>query len=84
MSYKYREETNGRQTDSYPVNTDDTLWIESNGVTLKDIIEAAKEKWPDVKFEDITMDAVHHHQYCIYYDLHDSSDYVDYIVLGLN
>lgn len=81
MSYRYRYEKDGRTTNCFPVDEDDTIWVESSGKTILDLIELAKEKWPDVPFEDISIDAVHHHQYNIYYDLHDSSDYVNYFVL---
>lgn len=80
--YKYRYEKDGGATNCFPENDETTLWIHS-GKTLQELIEAAQEKWPGVKFEDISIDTVHHHQYCIYYDQHDSSDYVDYFVLSV-
>lgn len=80
--YKYRYEQDGRMTNCFPVDEEDTMWVQS-GKTVKDLMELAKEKWPDIAFEDISIDSVHHHQYSIYYDLHDSSDYVDYLVLSV-
>lgn len=82
--YEYRYEKDGSITNCYPKDTDNTLWIEMYGdKTISDIIQCAKEKWPDKKFDEITMDSVNHHQYSIYYDLHDSSDYVQYLVLSV-
>lgn len=80
--YKYRYEKDGQMTNCFPEDEDDTMWVQS-GKTIKDLMELAKEKWPNVAFEDISIDSVNHHQYCIYYDLHDSSDYVDYLVLSV-
>lgn len=80
--YKYRYEKNGAATNCFPENDETTLWIHSSK-TLQEVIDAAQEKWPGVKFENISIEVEHHHQYCIYYDLHDSSDYVDYFVLSV-
>ena len=80
--YKYSYEKDGGATNCFPVDTENTMWVQS-GKQIKDLIELAQEKWPDVKFEDISIESVHHHQYCIHYDLHDSSDYVDYLVLNV-
>lgn len=80
--YKCRYENEGRTTNCFPVDEDDTMWIEK-GKTVKELMELAKIKWPDVEFEDINIDVVHHHQYSIYYDSYDSTDYVDYLVLSV-
>jgi hypothetical protein len=81
--YSYRYEKEGSTiTNCFPEDDETTMWLKSSS-NLQEVIEAAKEKWPDVQFEDISIDAVHHHQYSIYYDLHDNSDYVDYIVLNV-
>lgn len=81
--YKYRYEKEGSATNCFPENTDKTLWIRSNGTSVADLVLAARNKWPDVELEDIEITSEHHHQYCIYYDLHDASDYVDYLVLNI-
>lgn len=83
MTYEYRYEKDGDATHCFPVDTDNDLWIESCDKTLQDIIDAAKEKWPDAEFSHISVQAIKHHQYSIYYDLYDDSDYVDYVVLSL-
>lgn len=75
---------NGGQTDHFPEDTDVEMWIENNGgLTMQGMMDRCKEKWPDVPFSDIDIQPVHHHQYCIYYDLHDPSDYVDYLVFSI-
>lgn len=84
MSYEYRYEKDGGATHCFPVDTDKVLWIESSGKSLQDLIDSAKEKWPDVEFSKIDIQAIKHHQYSIYYDLYDDSDYVDYVVLSLD
>lgn len=84
MGYEYRYEKDGQSTNCYPKDTPNTLWIQMYGdKTLSDIILRAKEKWPEKDFSEITMDSVNHHQYNIYYDLHDYSDYVQYLVLSV-
>lgn len=82
MKFQYRDETNGSVVNRYPVDNDTTMWC-SGDIDLQTLINLAKEKWPDVEFSDIEVQSVNHHQYSIYYDLHDSSDYVQYIVLGI-
>lgn len=84
MGYEYEYQKNGSATNCFPKNTDSTLWLAMYGdKNIAELIHAAKTKWPDVEFEDITIDAVNHHQYNIYYDLHDYSDYVQYLVLSV-
>jgi hypothetical protein len=71
----------GGQVDRIPEDSDTEMWVENTGyLSLQDMINRCKAKWPNVDFEDISVEPRHHHQYCIYYDLHDSSDYVDYLV----
>lgn len=82
--YKYRYEKEGAMTNRFPVDDETTMWIPMHGdKSLSDIIDFAKEKWPDKDFSEITIDSENHHQYCIHYDLHDSSDYVQYLVLSV-
>ena len=82
MGYQYRYEKNGEATNCFPVDTSTELWIEMHGdKSILDLFERAKEKWPNKDFSEITMDVVNHHQYSIYYDLYDNSDYVQYLVL---
>lgn len=81
--HEFKYEERGGATDSIPVDNDKTMWLIGNQ-PVSFLMAKAKDKWPDVNFADINIEAVHHHQYCIYYDLHDSSDYVDYLVLSID
>lgn len=84
MGYEFRYEKDGQMTNCFPMDTATDMWIPLSGdKSLSEIIELAKEKWPEKDFSEITLDSVNHHQYCIYYDLHDSSDYVQYLVLSV-
>lgn len=71
--------------DNIPVETENDMWINTShaGFSLADILEKAKEKWPDVSLEDISIESVNHHEYAVGYDLYDSSDYVQYIYLSI-
>lgn len=69
------------ERNDFPEDTDTEIWIQSNSLSLQELFEHAKEKWPQAELGDIQIDAIHHHQYCVTYDLHDPSDYVDYTVL---
>lgn len=80
--YQYRYEKDGSVTNCFPVDTDTEIWIQAEGQSLQDLIVAACAKWPGVSVEDISVEVQHHHQYSIYYDLHDSSDYVNYFVIS--
>jgi hypothetical protein len=80
--YKFRQEKDGGSTNCYPVDDENTMWIQTSEITLAEIVGAYKSKWPDAEFYEISVTPYHHHQYSIYYDLHDSSDYVDYIILS--
>lgn len=76
---------NGMAYDEIPEDSESELWIEDLGgnISLSDLLNKAKDKWPDASLEDIAVSAVKHHQYNIYYDLYDPSDYVEYVVLNL-
>jgi hypothetical protein len=67
----------------HPVDTDNDMWL-SGYLSLSDILEKVKEKWPDANIEDVEISSVNHHEYSVGYDLYDSSDYVQYIYVSLN
>lgn len=70
--------------DSIPVDTEKDMWIDASlSLSLSDILEKAKEKWPDISLDDISIESVNHHQYCVGYDRYDSGDYVQYIYLSI-
>ena len=76
-------EKNGNH--QHPVDTENDMWLCGNcSISLADIIEKAQEKWHGVSLEDIELKAVNHHEYCVGYDLYDSSDYVQYIYVSVN
>lgn len=66
-----------------PVDTDDTLYILEN-TTLSVMLDAIKEKWGDVNFDDVTINAQYIHTRCLGYDLYDASDYDNYLVITLS
>jgi hypothetical protein len=71
--------------DYWPDNTDTELYIVSNsGYSLAAILDIAKEKWPDVSLENITIESEKIHTNCVYYDLYDPCDYTDFIILTYN
>lgn len=74
----------GQATHHYPEDTDKEMWIEDNGgLTVRGMIERCQAKWPEVPLENINITPVNHHQYNIYYDLYDYSDYVHYLVFSV-
>ena len=74
----------GGQVDHIPEDTEKEMWIENNGgLTMQGMVYRCNQKWPGVSLEDINIKPVHHHEYCVYYDLHDPSDYVDYLVFEI-
>ena len=73
-----------RGNDEFPVDTENDMWLYGSGISLSEIIEKVNEKWPGVSLEDVEIVSVNHHQYAISYDLHDSTDYVQYIYVSIN
>jgi len=67
-----------------PDDTDETFYIPTgwmdHRVCISDIIEKAKEKWPDgYELEDLNITAEYIHTDCLGYDLYDAGDYTNYI-----
>ena len=67
----------------WPQNTNETIYIERN-LTLSEIIDVCKEHFGD-KFDEekIKISSEYIHTNCITYDLYDSSDYTNFIVVEL-
>ena len=65
----------------WPQNDENTLYIESDFYDLDEIINQAKEKWPNVAISDLGVSAEHIHTSCLDYDLYDSSDWTNFIVI---
>lgn len=72
-------------TTFWPDDTDKELYIDgsSGHFNLAEILEKAKEKWPDAKLENLSIRAEHIQTDCIYYDLYDSMDYTNFICIKL-
>ncbi len=67
-----------------PTSTKDTLYI-LREVSLSDLLSTVKEKWGvDVNLEDIEISSEFIHTRCLGYDLHDHSDWDEYLVITLS
>ena len=79
MGYSQR----GQITDFTPDNDANTLYIYANdGDTLAELLERAKAHFgQDISLEELNIRAEKIHTRCIYYDLHDASDWDNYIVI---
>jgi hypothetical protein len=65
-----------------PENTDTTLYLESeNDYDLGEILKMAREKWPEVKLDNLIIRAEKIHTRCLTYDLHDEADWDNFIVI---
>lgn len=77
MGYSYRN--GGQIKDFWPDDTPTVFFI-AQSATLEEIIERARERFGnDVQFKDLSISAQHIHTSCLTYDLHDSSDYTEFL-----
>lgn len=65
----------------WPDDTDTELYIHAEGQTLQDLLDAAQEKWPGTKLEDISIAAEHIHTDCLGYDSYDPIDWTNFFLL---
>lgn len=67
-----------------PDDTDTEFYIPTRytKVSLTDILEKAKEKWPDITFEELNIEAEYIHTDCVGYDLYDPQDYTEYLCIS--
>lgn len=80
MGYTKRPGT--KITDYLPDDTENTFYMLSDGCsTLCDIFEKAQKKWPGITLDEIEIGAENIQTQCIGYDLYDSSDYSDFLVV---
>lgn len=79
MGYSYRN--NGNIKDFWPDDDDNTMYISSGCDSLQDLINLAQDKWPGTLMEDIEITSEKIHTSCLTYDLYNSSDYTDFIIL---
>lgn len=63
-----------------PEDTENTFYVLGE-TDLDCIMYLIKEKWGDVDFGYITVEPEHIHTCCLTYDLYDSSDWNDYLVV---
>lgn len=82
MGYSYRN--SGYIKDFWPDDAENIMYICSDiSPSIQDLIDLAKEKWPDADFGQIEIGAEHIHTNCLTYDLHDPSDYTNFITLSI-
>jgi hypothetical protein len=65
-----------------PENTKDTLYIaEYENLSLMELLTKIREYWPDESFDNLDIQGEHIQVDCFGYDLYDSSDYMNFIVV---
>ena len=79
MTYSYRN--GGNIKDYWPDDDESTIYRASCSDTLQEIMDMAKEKWPEASLEDIEISSEKIHTSCLTYDCYDPSDYTDFIVI---
>lgn len=63
-----------------PKNDKNTLYLPS-GTDLISMLESIRNHFPNTSYKDLKISAEHFHARCITYDLYDSQDYDEYIVI---
>lgn len=79
MGYSIRPGTSIK--DFWPDDTPTEMYLMSGGHTIQDLIDLAKEKWPNANFEDISISSQKIHTQCLTHDVYDGSDYTDFLIL---
>lgn len=81
MGYTTIKHACGSYQNFQPDDTDTTFFIstEYNTPTLTEILELCNDKWGEISFDDITIEAEHIHTECLGYDVYQSGDYTDFI-----
>lgn len=72
--------TKGSITSFWPDEDDNTKYMAGEW-SLSDLLAAAVDKWPNTPMEEIQISAEKIHTDCIYYDLYDSGDWTDFVVM---
>lgn len=68
--------------DYTPQNDENTLYIPSGyNLNLSELLEMATDHFPGVELSDLTIESEKIHTRCITYDLYDSGDWDDYIII---
>lgn len=71
-------------TDFWPDDTDKKMYLTSYGYSMIEILEKAREKWPEATLHDLKIDSEKIHTSCLYYDRYDPSDYTDFLIITYN
>lgn len=77
--------TRGKEIRTFwPDDTETKLHLNSEEFrSLADLLEKVNQKWPGVPSERIEISSQKIHTDCLGYDLYDSGDYTDFIILTL-
>ncbi len=70
--------------DNYPKNTPDTLYIHASHseIAFSDLMEQIMDHFgQEIDVTTLTFEPEYIHTRCIGYDLHDSGDYDNYLVI---
>lgn len=75
------QKTEGSITTFWPDDTETSLYLEGDvtGIDFSEIWKAAREKWPGIKMEEITITPEHIHTNCIYFDAYDGADWTNFL-----
>lgn len=75
--------SNKEDAEFWPKNTENTKYIESEyaPITLNEMINKCAELFPDTDFDSLTITTECIHTHCLGYDLYDSSDYTNFLVI---
>lgn len=65
----------------WPDDDDSTIYI-CEDATLSEITDKINEKWPGTSLDDIQISSKYIHTNCLTYDLYDSSDWTNFIVIS--
>lgn len=82
----YGTRNNGQIQTFWPEDTEKDIYIACTGygITLETLLNTIKDKWPNAKPEEITIEAENIHTDCLTYDLHDSGDYTEFLHISLD
>ena len=86
MGYGTRQSYFGNGNNSirtyWPDDTDNQFYL-TEGYSLADIIQKAKDKWgPDIDLDDLILNPEHIHTDCLGYDRYEPSDYTNFICVN--
>lgn len=81
---------NGSIKNYTPDDTATRMYILSDlNLSMADIIDMAREKWPEWKWpdcslSDLTITSEWIHTRCLTYDMYDHGDYDQYLIIDIN